>query len=445
MSDQNAAAESNPYEIRSFPVRRQVDGVDPRLSKWVQAVSFGFHDGAVDEETIEKYLASEEKDGRTATGVYAATSLKGAWDADYPVATYAAHRKTLNVGAGTLLPVHMITAVTVRSSHRRRGLLRSMITADLQQAKDDGLPMAALTASEASIYGRFGFGPATHHTSVDIDAGPTFAFRNPAAANRGLVEVADPVVLQDLEPVLFERIHAATFGSIARQDSYRYQASGYWSYANPERDKAVRAALHYGADGGVDGYVSYKFKGWDEKPAAVEVVDLLAVDADAYLALWNYLGSLDLVGKVVRHGAPVEDPLEWALANKRHYRRTRVSDHLWLRILDTKAALEARAWHHDAVVVLKVTDLLGHAGGVFEVKVAGGSASVTELVHDELVDEPRIHAELGIAELSSLYLGDVSPATLAAAGTLRGLVPGAVERLQTLFGVPVRAHSLTDF
>jgi predicted acetyltransferase len=36
-----------------------------------------------------------------------------------------------------------------------------MMTEDLALAKDDGVAIAALTASEASIYGRFGFGVAT--------------------------------------------------------------------------------------------------------------------------------------------------------------------------------------------------------------------------------------------------------------------------------------------
>ena len=77
------------------------------------------------------------------------------------MATYASFPGTLNIGGGNLMPVHQITSVTVSPTHRRRGLLRRMITEDLALAREAGMVFAALTASEATIYGRFGFGRAT--------------------------------------------------------------------------------------------------------------------------------------------------------------------------------------------------------------------------------------------------------------------------------------------
>lgn len=437
MSEHAFSSGPHQYRLKSTPV---ASPAGPETTKWMQAVTAGFLGGEMAPEAMDTILACDARDGAVATGVYVDSAPAGALDPQYPVATYGSYRKTLNTGAPELLPVHMVTAVTVRTSHRRRGLLRTMMTADLQKAKDDGLPMAALTASEATIYGRFGFGPATHHASVQVDAGPTFAFHHPAAAARGTVEVADPAVVQELEPVLFERIHAATLGSIGRQDAYRLSASGYWSHSKPERDKSVRAALHYGPDGTVDGYATYRFKGWDTTPHTVEIVDLLAATQDAYLALWSYLGSLDLVQRVIWHDAPLEDPLEWALAGKRGYNRTKVDDHLWLRILDTPAALAGRRYWSDGVVVLAVADPLGHAGGTFRIEAASGTATVTVLDPGAPAD-----AEVGIAELSAMYLGGVTARTLAAAGRFRELAAGAADRTDALLGTPMRAHCLTNF
>lgn len=426
-----------PYEINSFAAEPGA-GLSDREAKWGRAVVRGFHGSEIGDDVLGRVAESEARDGRIYTGAYLDQSLPGAWDATYPVATYATHRKTLNVGAGAMLPAHLITAVTVRPSHRRRGILREMITADLAQAKADGLAMAALTASEAIIYGRFGFGAATEHCSVEIDAGHRFALVAPQAAT-GLVEAADPKVLVDLVPVVFAPIHAGTFGSIDRQDSYRFRAAGEWNYDNPERDKAVRAALHYGPGGAVDGYVSYKFDGWEATPAAVTVVDLLATNTAAYLALWDYVGSLDLVSRVHWRGAPLADPLEWALADKRGYSRKRVEDHLWLRILDVPAALTARHYWADGAVVLSVTDPLGHTDGVYRLSVLGGKVSV------EVSSATPADLELGVAELSSLYLANVSARTLAAAGRLTEARPGAAAGFDALFSSPVRAHSWTDF
>lgn len=427
-----------PYEIRSFPAKFAADGPDPLSTKWAEAVGFGFHGSAPEDSDIEKSLSSEEKDGRILTGAYAASALDGAWDADYPVATYASYRKTLNVGAGKLLTAHLISAVTVRPTHRRRGLLRTIITDDLRRAKADGLAIAALTASEATIYGRFGFGATTHVATIEVDSSHGFALKS-AQPGRGIVEIAEPGVLRELEPGLFDRVHAGTFGSIGRQDSYRYRVSGYWNYGKPGRDRTVRAALYYGPDGKCEGYVSYRVLE-SETPATLKVIDLLAADHAAYLALWQFLGSVDLVQRIRREGVPMADPLPWALADKRRYQVKEVEDHLWLRILDTTAALQARHYWLDGTVTLRVMDALGFAGGVYRLHTLDGVGTVTELPASEPAD-----LQVGAAELAQLYLAGVGAQTLLAAGTVRQLRTGGAAAVDAVFAAPVPAHSLTDF
>ncbi|NVM99256.1 GNAT family N-acetyltransferase [Arthrobacter sp. SDTb3-6] len=433
-----------PYELRTFPVRPADDGgVPDEVAKWTQAVSLGFYGNVPSEGDIAKYALHEQVDGRMATGAYLsdAAAPAGAWGPEYPVATYAYHRKNLNVGGGTLLPVHQITAVTVRPSHRRRGLLRAMISSDLAQAKAAGLPLAALTASEAVIYGRFGFGVATHVCTVEVASRGGISFHNPAAAAHGTVEVADVLAVRDLHNELFARVHAATFGSIGRHDMYRLVASGQGNYGSMEPARNVRAALHYDASGAVDGYVSYRP---DETatPRTVRIVDLLAAGEGAYLALWNYLGSLDLIDRVTWDMAPEVDPLEWAMAAKRDYQRKQTEDHLWLRILDVPAALAARPYSAGGRITLHVGDPLGHASGLFTIEVAHGTATVTRRPEDGSV---AAELSLGVSELSSLYLGAVTARTLLAAGRIREEAPGAAARFDVLTARSVSAHSLTNF
>lgn len=439
------ASESNPrsfpYELRTFPSRLEEGKVPDEVLKWERAVSLGFHGGISEERHVEKYVASEELDGRMLTGAYVkdAATPAGAWGPEYPVATYAHHRKSLNV-AGTLLPVHQITAVTVRASHRRRGLLRAMIGSDLAQAKAAGLPMAALTASEATIYGRFGFGVATHVCQIEVSVKDGLDFLVPAAAGNGVVEIADPLVVKGLHHELFARVHAVSHGSIDRQDLYRFLASGQGGYSQPEPVSNIRAALHYDASGIVDGYVTYKPVGGDR--STVEIVDLLAVTPAAYLSLWNFLGSLDLIDTVTWSMAPVEDPLEWAMAAKRRYKRTGSEDHLWLRVLDAPAALAARSYAVDGTLTLHVADPLGHASGVFRMTVVQGLATVTRCADDGTIP---VQLSLGVGELSSLYLGGVSARTLHAAGRIREEEPGAVALLGAMFATAAMPHSMTNF
>lgn len=432
---------SFPYELRSFPVRT-VDGEVPGdIDHWMKAVSLGFYGNAPTPEIARRLVESQEVDGRVVTGAYLSDTEApvGAWGVEYPVATYSYHRKTLNIGRGTLLPVHQITAVTVRPSHRRRGLLRAMMSSDLAQAKAAGLPIAALTASEATIYGRFGFGVATHECAIEVSVKGGIVFHNPAAAALGTVEVAEASTILQQHNEVFAQVHASRFGSIGRQDWYRLTASGQGNFESLDAVKNIRAALHYNAAGVVDGYVTYK-PVTDPNRSAIEIVDLLAATEDAYLALWNFLGSLDLIDAITWAHAPEVDPLEWAMAAKRDYKRIQQEDLLWLRILDVPAALAARHYEGDGEITLHVGDPLGHASGVFRLMVDGGSATVTRLA-----DTVEAELNLGVAELSSLYLGGVSAQTLLAAGRVQEYVPGTAARLDSLLRPTHSPHCLTHF
>jgi predicted acetyltransferase len=175
----------------------------------------------------------------------------------------------------------------------------------------------------------------------------------------------------------------------------------------------------------------------------VRVTDLVAASDEAYRELWRYLGSLDLVERVAFDAAPVADPLPWMLADRRRYRVTGVDDVLWLRILDTPAALEARHYAADGAVVLTVKDPLGLAGGVWRLDAVDGRGRTTEV---ETGAEPAgvPMAEIDIDALGSLYLGGASATTLAAAGGLRA-GDAALTTLDTLFTAGTAPYCSTHF
>lgn len=145
MADPNEPV-SEKYFVQRFAVAADPDDAGySRCTAWVQAVSHGFHQQRRDPEYLAKTLASYRKDQRELTGVYVTGSVpEHTLGADVPVATYATMRKSLNIGFGRQLESNLVTAVTVRGTHRRNGILRGMITADLAAAKDDGLAMLRL-------------------------------------------------------------------------------------------------------------------------------------------------------------------------------------------------------------------------------------------------------------------------------------------------------------
>ena len=265
--------------------------------------------------------------------------------------------------------------------------------------------MAALTASEASIYGRFGYGVATSEQSIKVDTTSRFKLNHTPV---GSVEVADPEVLLDLAPVVFDRLHRTTPGSIDRQEFYRRFASGSIGRDGGEDPKPSRWRCTTGRTGKWTATSRTSSEAGTSTPYTMEVVDLVAATRAAYLELWQYLGAIDLVERVSWREAPVDDPLPWALEDARCVEASDARDMLWLRILDVKDSLEARHYPADGRLVLHVSDSLGLADGRFALDVNGGAAVVTD------GDGHPADLELDVAALSSIYLGGIHPVTLTA-------------------------------
>jgi predicted acetyltransferase len=394
---------------------RDLEEVTPeRLAGWFEAHSRGFHQGRVSEELRRHFDEHIDADGVLLRGVWQDRPAIGS--GAIPVATYSSFDKTLNVGGGRLLPLRMITDVTVSPTHRRQGLLRTLMTDDLRHAAELGLPLAALTASEGSIYGRFGFGMATRHRTVEVDTTARFALRD--LDDDGRVELVEPVDAWPAVKSVFARFHHRTRGSVDRPQFYEPVLTGTFDFQEGP-DKKLRAAVHLDARGTPDGYVLYKPDQRKDDVRPLAVTDLVTLTPQAYLRIWQFLADIDLAHRVVWEGAPVDDPLPWALLEPRAVRVVRETDLLWVRVLDVVAALEARPWGADGEVVIEVADPLGHASGRFRVVASGGRAEVARTD-----DEPGVRLEADT--LGALYLGGVGVDTLRAAGRVGGRDPDVV-------------------
>jgi predicted acetyltransferase len=429
------------YELRRFAPEIVDGAATPATAGWVAAERLAFHETHHDDpETVAAEARRMITDDRELTGVYARETCPGTLGADQPVGTFVSFTKTLNVGGGRLLDAHLISDVTVRPTHRRRGILRRMMTGDLHRAAERGAAVAALTATEATIYRRFGFGPATRQRTISMSK------REPLkllTSSRGTVELADPTTLGPVAEAVFDAFHARTTGSVDRH-------AGHWSRMlagvdyGTKADPNLRAALHFSPEGAPDGYVTYRSaeRGDD---VVLTVVDLVTASDDAYLGLWELLASIDLVTEITWKAAPIDDVLVHALADNRHLTVAREQDHVWLRILDPVAALEARPYAADATVTLRVHDRLGLADGTFRLTASGGDGTVERMVGPDGDPADGADVELDASVLASCYLGGTDVVTLAAAGLLHEHAPGAVQRLRTLLTPERSVYGVTSF
>lgn len=415
-----------------------IDGVpNDRTVAFLKAISRGFHEGSLDAGDVATLARLDLEDNSTYTAVHDESSVQPSLHTESPVATYAAFGGTLNIGGGNLMPVHQITSVTVSPTHRRRGLLRRMITEDLTGARETGMVFAALTASEATIYGRFGFGKATGRVRFTLDTRHGAPMRG---ASGGTVLAVAPAELMKYAPAIFAAAHARTPGSVSATGFDVGQAAGRWEdYDSLKPVENLRSALHLDAEGKPDGFVSYLFAGGKGSAPTLNIGQMCTVDGAARRELIAYLADHDLIEVVTGRG-PLDDVLPSALENARAYKVTGAGDHLWLRILDVRTALAARCYRGEGIVRLRVLDALGLADGHWELEVHDGTAQVRRAPEDSEPD-----ATLDVRDLGSLYLGGFSAEHLAQAGVLQAHTPRAVATLDALFATDFVPYCQADF
>ncbi len=399
-----------------------------RRRGWIEAVLRGFRDDRPEDELIEKWVGHYRTDDVLVTGAWLPAGEFGA--GPMPVATYASLDKTLNAGR-EVVPLRMITDVTTSASHRRQGLLRRLIEDDLDDAVAKGVPIAALTASEATIYGRWGFGPATFRQGVEVDTTPGFELRS--STDPGRVELIEPIDAWPHVKAVFDTFHARQRGSVEWPAPYRDIHTGAYNFESGGADRKLRAAVHLDGAGAVDGFLIFKH---GEK-YSVRIEEMIALTPEAQLGMWSFLGRMDRIRTVTFNLFHPDDPLVWALTDMNRAKTTEVQEFLWIRILDVPRALAARPWTADGTVVLEVDDAQGHAAGRFEVATRDGVATVAR------TDQPA-DVRLTAETLGALYLGAVGIRTLHRAGRLDG-TDEAVRRFAGMADLGEQPYCLTGF
>jgi len=368
----------------------------------------------------------------------------GALDGDEWVAGAGIFTMDLTLPGGAALPAAGVTMVGVAPTHRRRGILNEFMRRQLDAVAAGPEPVAVLTASEAGIYGRYGYGLATRGLRLRL-ASAHAALRPdaPAPPAGGRLRQVTLGEASALLPEAYERVRRRRPGSVARTDVW-------WRthvFADRPQDRDGRSALavvvHAGADGAVDGWATYRVAHrWDDRlpDGSVVVEDLMAVDDAVHLDLWRVLLAHDLMSEVDVLHAPLDDPIRWALADPRRLRGSEVTDWLWVRLVDVPATLGARRWGAAGRLVIDVVDAFRPAsGGRFAIDAdATGAGTVAR------TDAP---AELTLAaeELATIVLGGVEASTLARVGRIREDRPGALAVADALFRSEVAPHCATMF
>ncbi|MFJ5143098.1 GNAT family N-acetyltransferase [Streptomyces sp. NPDC088707] len=362
----------------------------------------------------------------------------GAFDGDRIVATFRSFRQEVSTVGGGSLTADAITQVTVSPTHRRRGLLSRMMSEDLAAAKERGDAIATLIAAEYPIYGRFGFGPASHSTewSVDVARAGLDPRRSGRPEDGGRIDLTDADEIRKIGPEVHGRLAGVRAGVTDRSPRDWEVGTGRSVQSDPWREPYY--AVYRSESGEVEGFVAYTSDDkWDDGKQPLntaKVRDLIAVTPAAERALWHYLCSVDWITTVRSGYRAPDEPLPLLLPDPRAARVLTHVDMLWVRVLDVVRVLESRTYPVADGLVLDLRDGGGFAGGRYRLDASPDGVSCVRT--DESAD-----LAFDIAELGVLAFGDESAVRLTRLGRVEELTAGAAARADLLFRTPLRPFS----
>ncbi|MGW2631447.1 GNAT family N-acetyltransferase [Streptomyces chattanoogensis] len=360
-----------------------------------------------------------------------------------PVGTAGAHSFELTLPGETLVPTSGVTAVGVLPSHRRQGVLSAMMRHQLAELRARGESLSVLLASEAPIYGRFGYGPATYTADLTV---PRREAALAVPRGRGVADAPADASAADADNDSVEVLRRAECGEILEEVYDRYRRAQPGALSRPHRWWALRAgqppispapryvAVHRDADGVPDGYASYSIG----ESATLTVDETIATDDAVFTALARCVLGHDLVSKVVFKNVPPGHPLRWQLSDFRAGEVSGDTDWLWVRLLDVPRALTARGWFMDGELVLDVEDPFLGEHGRYLLTVRDGKA-------DCIPTDRAPDLSLDVRDLGSVYLGGTAPSTLVRAGHIRAHRPGAATLADAFFRAERSPHCLHWF
>ena len=325
---------------------------------------------------------------------------------------------------GNAMRLAGVSTIGTQPEHRRQGLVRRIHTQAFADMREAGQPMAALWASQAAIYQRYGYAMTTVCRRYAVD---TVDIRfHDGDDGSGTVERIDPAAAYDAVKSIYIEF-------VADGMCYLHRSKALWlqnALEEVKEDGPTWVAVCRDSAGKAEGYVIYTLRSGkvDHAGRGQEIVvrDLAWLNQSAYRSLWSFLGRHDLVGRVRWNDAPADDPAEEFFIEPRML-HAQDREGAWFRVVDAAGALGGRGYDSADSLAIGIADdpLTPWNNGVWQLDATpdGAEARLTNRAPDIM---------LNAKALASLFTGFRSATRLARWGLLDGSAK-AIARADALF------------
>eukprot|EP01043_Picozoa_sp_COSAG02_P056535 COSAG02_NODE_6715_length_3404_cov_6.886233_3_plen_511_part_00 len=283
----------------------------------------------------------------------------GAFAGDMAVSQLFAHPWKLG-GANEGCGMAAVSGVGTLPEFRRLGLLRTMMALLFRDMQAKGQPIAALGATQAAIYQRYGYAEAVRDVrsySIDtvdiafVDGDPGSCIVTRRDVDDELKGIMRPLYEQFIEG----RCCAVGWDGAPGADWSSPHNKLFFDVPNALREKHaselsgnLNAAVATNELGEARGYCIYQIEERQDeshptRSQKINVSQIIWADTDAYRSMLSFLARHDLVGDVTVRRLPSDDPTPTLLLEPRLL-RTKVHEGSWWRIVDVVGALQSRRY-----------------------------------------------------------------------------------------------------
>ncbi|HLZ71659.1 MAG TPA: GNAT family N-acetyltransferase [Dehalococcoidia bacterium] len=356
-----------------------------------------------------------------------------AFENDQLATAYAAWPFTMRMN-GKPMKVAGVTTVSTHPTHRRRGNLRAIMETDFRRRHEQGEPVAALYASLAAIYQRYGYAIVTTHHSYAIE--PRYLQFTRPSEIPGELRESSPAELPTLIDV-YRRFRE-------QRTAYLHRGAAMWqvSALGPPAEGETVSVVLYEERGVPQGYVVYataQGPADGNRPSQrLQLRDLCWLNPAAYRACWEHLSRFDLVRQISWPNVPADDPLPHLLLEPRMLHAAS-RDGILARIIDIDRAFAGRGYQHSGRLSFAATDsLCPWNEGTWTLEVDGADASVRRGGGTALFSAP-------IDTLSMLLFGQLSATEAWRMGRLDCPDPDALAGADRLLSTAYRPFCADHF
>lgn len=337
-----------------------------------------------------------------------------------------------------------VTAVGTLPTKRRRGYLRAAMEHALVEQYERGQSIAALYASQAAIYQRYGYAVCSTRAYYEIDPLDLHFIHHPEPS--GELTISNAADLPDNAKVIRDlyRAYAEPRNGLIHRGLETWRAE---ALAEPgDIHEGPLRCLLYEEDGQPLGYmlyVSYEHRPYGEisggqRDHRTLVREYGWLTPAAYIAMWRYIAAHDLVWRIFVNDAPEDDPLFHYARDPRTLRR-RTTDGILVRIVDLPRALSIRPYPAEGEITFRVRDGLcewNEATWTLKVDPEGSDIRQTDT-------DPQL--SMDIHSLAQIATGHLPASYLARIGRIEAANPAALQCADAVFATEYRMHSMNHF